>query len=201
MYLYAILPRKALAGNEKAVEMLRSVWTKVLEKNPLKDGFGRVVKIKDSTDLIKAFKSGDKSRVEEIIRELKNAKGQYEFGRGKGIFRVKDIHGTTPEEVYEELRGTGDASGRVIIEFRTESNPKIFNDLGWDDMEKELINPTYKYPYTGTGFIASKDGEILPEYYLNWATDDGEMPSDFGISGIKLIRGSGNNIEVYSIGW
>ena len=54
---------------------------------------------------------------------------------------------------------------------------------------------------TGTGFIASKDGEILPEYYLNWATDDGEMPSDFGISGIKLIRGSGNNIEVYSIGW
>ena len=199
VYLYAILPRKALAGNEKAVEILRSVWTKVLEKNPLKEGFGRVVKIKDTTldELIEAFKSGDKGRVEEIIRELKNSKGQYEFGRGKGIFRVKDIRGRTPEEVYAELRGPGDASGRVIIEFRTESEVSIMNPLE----HYNVVSSKWHYPYTGTGFIASKDGEILPEYYLNWATEYGEMPSDFCITGIKLIRGSGNNIKVYSIGW
>ncbi len=33
VYLYAILPRKALAGNEKVVDMLCSVW-KVLEHDP-----------------------------------------------------------------------------------------------------------------------------------------------------------------------
>ena len=110
---------------------------------------------------------------------------------------MKDIHGTTPEEVYEELRGTGDASGRVIIEFRTDREVSIMDPI---EHYRE-VSSKWHYPYTGTGFIASKDGEILPEYYLNWATDDGEMPSDFGISGIKLIRGSGNNIEVYSIGW
>ena len=113
---------------------------------------------------------------------------------------MKDIRGRTPEEVYAELRGPGDASGRVIIEFRTESNPKIFDKI-WSDPQYDPVRNDWYYPYTGTGFIASKDGEILPEYYLNWATEYGEMPSDFGITGIKLIRGSGNNIEVYSIGW
>ena len=64
-------------------------------------------------------------------------------------------------------------------------------------MEKELINPTYKYPYTGTGFIASKDGEILPEYYLASLLTDNEGKS-LDLLGIKLIDAKGN---VYSIGW
>ena len=42
------------------------------------------------------------------------------------------------------------------------------------DYEMEESRIEWYYPYTGTGFIASKDGEILPEYYLNWATEYGK---------------------------
>ncbi len=195
VYLYAILPRKALAGNEKAVEILRSVWTKVLEKNPLKEGFGRVVKIKDTTldDLIKAFKSGDKGRVEEIIRELKNSKGEYEFGRGKGIFRVKDIHSDSVEGVMDELRIPSSSDGRVIIELKTSENPKIFTPEG----HYMIVEDRWHWPYTGTGFISTKNGEILPEYYFSSLMGETE-DTKIAILGIKLKTANG---EVLELGW
>ena len=195
VYLYAILPRKALVGNQEAIDMLRNVWTKILEKYPLKNGFGRVVKIDKNTlkELVDALARGDKSKAEEIIRNLKDSKGRFEFGHGKGIFRVSDIHGTTPAEVYEELRGTGDASGRVIIELRTESEVSIMDPLE----HYNEVSSKWHYPYTGTGFIASKDGEILPEYYLFSHLTDSEGNS-LEIVGIKLIDTNG---KVYAVGW
>ena len=110
---------------------------------------------------------------------------------------MKDIHGTTPEEVYEELRGTGDASGRVIIEFRTDREVSIMDPI---EHYRE-VSSKWHYPYTGTGFIASKDGEILPEYYIKAFVDDKDVYQDTGVLGIKLIRENGNHLEIYSIGW
>ncbi len=51
---------------------------------------------------------------------------------------------------------------------------------------------------TGTGFIASKDGEILPEYYIKAFVDDDEVYQHTGILGIKLIKRDGT---VISLGW
>ncbi len=96
--------------------------------------------------------------------------------------------------MYEELRGTGDASGRMIIELRTESEVSIMDPLE----HYNEVSSKWHYPYTGTGFIASKNGEILPEYYLGWITKDGKMPSDVDIAGIRLIDSNG---KVYSVGW
>ena len=56
---------------------------------------------------------------------------------------------------------------------------------------------TYPWPYTGTGFISTKNGEILPEYYLKWTTESGEMPDTIRIIGIKVIAEGGP----YSLGW
>ncbi len=113
---------------------------------------------------------------------------------------MKDIRGRAPEEVYEELRGPGDASGRVIIEFRTENNPKIFDKI-WSDPQYDPVRNDWYYPYTGTGFIASKDGEILPEYYIEAFVENDKVYQDTGVLGIKLIRENSNHLEIYSIGW
>jgi len=125
--------------------------------------------------------------------KLIDAKGQYEFGRGKGIFRVSDIRGRTPEEVYAELRGPGDAGDRVIIELRTEKNPKIFTPEG----HYNIVEDRWHWPYTGTGFISTKNGEILPEYYLynGLKNKQGEL---LEISAIKIKTADG---DVWEIGW
>ena len=54
---------------------------------------------------------------------------------------------------------------------------------------------------TGTGFIASKDREILPEYYIKAFVENDKVYQDTGVLGIKLIRENGNHLEIYSIGW
>ena len=71
-------------------------------------------------------------------------------------------------------------------------------------MEKKMCRIGYKrydevlsQIETGTGFIASKDGEILPEYYLFSHLTDSEGNS-LEIVGIKLIDTNG---KVYAVGW
>ena len=54
---------------------------------------------------------------------------------------------------------------------------------------------TYHWPYTGTGFISTKNGEILPEYYLSKGFED---MKNFNIGGIKIVTADG---EIYILNW
>ena len=122
----------------------------------------------------------------------KNQSG-YEFGSGKGIFRVSDIRSDSVEGIMAELRIDGSADGRVIIELKTSENPEIF----MPEQHYKIVEERWHWPYTGTGFISNREGEILPEYYLKWSTESGEMPDDIEIVGIKIITDEGH----YSLGW
>ena len=42
-------------------------------------------------------------------------------------------------------------------------------DVGGRDSDYDvpIDDMRYQYPYTGNGFVASTDGRIIPEYYMN----------------------------------
>ena len=166
VYLYAVLPRKAIEGNGEVKAMLERVWNKILESKPLKNGFGRVVHMDRATlnkikSILRDGSLSKEEKLEKIRNILKDLKynGRNEFGRGKGIFRVEDIHSDSVEGVMSELRIEGSAEGRVIIELKTNDNPEIF----MPEQHYKIVEERWHWPYTGTGFISSREGEILPD--------------------------------------
>ena len=170
-----------------------------MKKRPLSKGFGRVVHMdSDTLNKIKGILADGSLSKEEKLEKIKNIlkdleyDGKKEFGRGKGIFRASDIKGDSVEEVMKELRIEASADGRVIVELKTEGDVEVFTDL-WDS-KIDPVHSNYHWPYTGTGFISSRNGEILPEYYLSKGFK--EM-KDLHIEGIEIITKDGK----YSLGW
>lgn len=167
-----------------------------MKKRPLSKGFGRVVKIKKSV-LDELLKAEDLNKVKEILSEIKYH-GSYEFGSGKGIFRVGDIRGKTTEEIMKELaipKGElEEGYVYVAIEIKTDKEPGIFEDL---DKLREAKS-RWHWPFTGNGFIANGEGEILPEYYLKWNTKDGQFPTSVNIDAVRIITENG---VAHEVGW
>ena len=95
----------------------------------------------------------------------------------------------------KELRIEARADGRVIVELKTEGDVEVFADL-WKG-EEDPVHSNYHWPYTGTGFISSRNGEILPEYYLKSLLGE-TKETKITIEGIRIKTGSG---EVLELGW
>jgi len=134
----------------------------------------------------------DYKRDKEILMEMKSG-NEYTFGRGKGIFRLSDVKSGDVEGMMEELRIPGSADGRVVIELRTTNDPEI---MDWGDAYDYIISEKgWHWPYTGTGFVSTRNGEILPEYYLSKGFKD---MKNFNIEGINIITADG---EPYALNW
>ena len=100
VYMYAILKRDAVIENEEARKMLEDVWKEILNKRPLKKGFGRVVHMDSETlNKIKGILADGSLSKEEKLEKIKNIlkdleyDGKKEFGRGKGDIQGKRYKG------------------------------------------------------------------------------------------------------------
>lgn len=103
-----------------------------------------------------------------------------------GFFATQDDLGNvaTSDELVNALRLDYDGSSfsagapHVLMETRMTNTlsdqtriPKSGGYLDGDPLEHELTGPSALYPNTGNGMIASKDGRLRPEWYMETPTN------------------------------